>query len=155
MQQYRDSDAMALTLFKLVQVQVPSLSTPVTVTGPSNGHGTGPSTSNPACRTQSRCVGGQGLRLSACVRLRGTGTPLVCLLQVLSAASLNRRGLLRVVHLPYINNGRSISHVLNFKSRQNGKETDSRCYRCLRQNKAGGAAGPNSCSTRNDAGIHG
>ena len=57
MQQYRDSDAMALTLFKLVQVQVPSLSTPVTVTGPSNCHGTGPSTSNPASRTPSSCVG--------------------------------------------------------------------------------------------------
>ena len=154
MQQYRDSDAMALTLGlgRSPGVQVgSSSSSEYAGHGPSNG---GPGTSNPASRTQSRCVGGQGLRLSACVRLRGTGTPLVCLLQVLSAASLDRRGLQRVVHLPYINNGRSISHVLNFKSRQNGKEA-SRCYRCLRQSKAGGAAGPISGSKRNDAGISG
>ena len=153
MQQYRDSDAMALPLGL----------------GRSPGVPVGSSSSSEYVRVTVTVqvvlvirlvglrVGASAARDSDCPPawpLRGTGTPLVRLLRVLSAASLDRRGLQRVVHLPYINNGRSISHVLNFKSRQNGKEA-SRCYRCLRQSKAGGAAGPISGSKRNDAGISG
>ena len=154
MQQYRYSDAMALPLGL----------------GRSPGVPVGSSSSSEYVRVTVTVqvvlvirlvglrVGASAARDSDCPPawpLRGTGTPLVRLLQVLSAASLDRRGLQRVVHLPYINNGRSISQVLNFKSRQNGKETGSRCYRCLRQSKAGGAAGSISCIKRNDAGIHG
>ena len=69
MQQYRDSDAMALTLGLVRSPGVHCSSSEYAGHGPSNlnGHDTGPGTSNPASRTQSRCVGGQGLRLSACV----------------------------------------------------------------------------------------